>query len=114
MDNVYSSLRVHFYAKTDLVFKLHVHVYRVAQKECNTYDQWFQQNEGQNKQAVSVIAYKTLFRQQDVANLINIDDGIWIPLPFAWGNVIIKISHFCLKSNNWRTKTQSIVWLQRY
>ena len=28
-------------------------LYRVAQKECNTYDQWFQQNKGQNKQAFS-------------------------------------------------------------
>ena len=36
-------------------------LYRVAQKECNTYDQWFQENEGQNKQAVSIIAYKILF-----------------------------------------------------
>ena len=35
--------------------------YRVAQKECNTYDQWFQENEGQNKQAVTIIAYKILF-----------------------------------------------------
>ena len=37
------------------------HIYRVAQKECNTYDQWFEENEGQNKQAVSIIAYKVLF-----------------------------------------------------
>ena len=33
----------------------------MAQKWCNTYDQWFQENEGQNKHAVSIIAYKILF-----------------------------------------------------
>ena len=37
-------------------------VYRVAQKECNTYDQWFQENVEQNKkQAVSIIAYTIIF-----------------------------------------------------
>ena len=35
--------------------------HRVAQKECNTYDQWFQENEGQNKQVVCIIGYKILF-----------------------------------------------------
>ena len=35
--------------------------YRVAQKERNTYDQLFQENEGQNKQVVCIIAYKILF-----------------------------------------------------
>ena len=33
----------------------------VAQKERNSYDQWFQENEGQNNQAVSIFAYKILF-----------------------------------------------------
>ena len=35
--------------------------YREAQKEYNTCDQWFQENEGQNKQAVSIIAYDIIF-----------------------------------------------------
>ena len=36
-------------------------LYRVAQKERNTYDQRFKENKGQNKQAVSIITYKILF-----------------------------------------------------
>ena len=36
-------------------------LYRVAQKECNTYDQYFQENEGQNEQVVCITAYKILF-----------------------------------------------------
>ena len=36
-------------------------LYRVAQKERNTYHQLFQENEGQNNQVVCIIAYKILF-----------------------------------------------------
>ena len=39
-------------------FRIFVCLYRAAQKKCNTYDQWFQENDGQNKQAVSIIAFK--------------------------------------------------------
>ena len=35
--------------------------YRVAQKDCNTYDQYFQENEGQNEKVVCIIAYNILF-----------------------------------------------------
>ena len=36
-------------------------LYRVAQTERNTYDHLFQENEGQNKQVVCIIAYKIPF-----------------------------------------------------
>ena len=75
----------------------------MAKKECNTYDQWFQQNEGQNKLVVSIIAYKILF-QQDDTKIINFDEGVWILWPFFWGNVTFKLCHFCLKSHNWPTE----------
>ena len=36
-------------------------LYRVAQKECSTFDQSFQENEGQNEKFLCIIAYKILF-----------------------------------------------------
>ena len=35
---------------------------RVAQKECNTYDQYFQENEGQNEKVVYINACRSLFQ----------------------------------------------------
>ena len=78
---------------------VYVNNYRVAQKECNTYDQWFQENEGQNTQAGSIIAYKIIFPTR-----WHLDEGVWILWPCFWGNVIFKICYFCLKSHNWRTE----------
>ena len=60
--------------------------YRVAQKERNTYDQLFQENEGQYKQVACIIAYKKI--QQDDTKIINFDEGFLILWPFFWGNVI--------------------------
>ena len=37
-------------------------IYRVAQKECNTYDQWFQENEGENEKVVCIDAYIIFFQ----------------------------------------------------
>ena len=74
----------------------------MAQKECNTYDQWFQKNEGQNKQ-MSIIAYKIPKRWHHARSLILIK-AFGFYGRFSWGNVIFKICHFCLKSHNWRTE----------
>ena len=40
---------------------IYLSVYRVAQKERNTYDQSFQENEGQSERVVCIIACKILF-----------------------------------------------------
>ena len=79
-------------------------VYRVAQKECNTYDQWFQENVEQNKKKLCPLLRIKLFFQQDDTKIINFDEGVWILWPFFWGNVIFKIGHFCLKSHKLRTE----------
>ena len=80
-------------------------LYRVAQKEFNTYDQRCHENEGQNKQDdfVSIIAYTILFLQDDT-KIINFDEGVSILWPFFWGNVIFKICHCLFKSHNWLTE----------
>ena len=44
------------------------------------------------------------FSQQNDAKIINFDEGVLILWPFFWSNVIFKISHFFLKSHNWRTE----------
>ena len=36
-------------------------LYRVAQKECNTDDQYFQETEGQNEEVVCIIACTIIF-----------------------------------------------------
>ena len=42
-------------------FKVKIPSYRMAQKECNTYDQYFQENEGENDKVVCIDAYRILF-----------------------------------------------------
>ena len=56
-------------------------LYRVAQKECNTYDQKFQENKGQNEKVVCIIVYKKK-SQQDDTKIVNFDDGDLILWPF--------------------------------
>ena len=54
-------------------------MYRVAQKECNTYGQSFQENEGQNENVVCIIVYVyKLFPQQDNTKIVNFDEGVLI------------------------------------
>ena len=86
-------------------------LYRVAQKECNTYDQWFQENEGQKENVVCIIAYQILFPARWHQNQ-NFDEGVWILWPFFWGNVIFKICPSISKASIYVRKF-SIVWLTR-
>ena len=53
------------------------------------------------------------FFQRNDTKIINFDEGILILWPFFWGNVILKICHFCLKSHNIDVLKISIVWLPR-
>ena len=82
-------------------------IYRVAQKECNTYDQWFQENEGQNKQAVSIILRIKFYFQQDDTwpRSLILMKAFWFYDRFSEAmSFSLKICHFCLKSHNWLTR----------
>ena len=41
------------------------------------------------------------FFQQNYTKIVNFDEGVLILEPFFWGNVIIKICTFCIKSPVW-------------
>ena len=72
-------------------------------EELNTYDQWFQENEGQNENVMCIIAYETLFParwHQDHLFWRRHFDSKAVFL----GKVIFNICHFCLKSQNWCTE----------
>ena len=47
-----------------------------GQKERNTYDQLFQENEGQNKQVCALLRIKFILQQQDDTKIINFDEGV--------------------------------------
>ena len=47
---------------------------------------------------------RKFFSQHDDTKIISFNEGVLIPWPFFWSNVIFKICHFCLKSHNWRTE----------
>ena len=76
-------------------------IYRVAKKKRNTYDQWCQENEGQNKQAVSIIAYKKKFISKMTPRSF-FTKAFWLIPPFE-AMSFSKICHFCHKSHNWHS-----------
>ena len=57
-------------------------VYRVAQKECNTFDHQFQRNQGLNQILVSAVMSITFFFQQNDAKINDFDEGVLILEPF--------------------------------
>ena len=44
---------------------------------------------------------RTIFLLQNDTEINDFDEGILILEPFSWGNVICKISSFCIKSHVW-------------
>ena len=42
---------------------------------------------------------RTFFFQQSDTKIKDFDDGVLIPEPFFWGNVIFKMWSFCIKSH---------------
>ena len=73
-------------------FAMKLFIYRVVQKECNTYDQTFQKMRDRMKKRMCALLCITFFPQQDDTKIINSDEGVLILRPVLYkANVIFKI-----------------------
>ena len=76
-------------------------LYRVAQKERNTYTiANFKDIRDQIKLVRALISIRFFFQQNDT-KINDFDEGVMISEPIFWGNVIFKICSFCVKSHIW-------------
>ena len=57
-------------------------LYRVAQKECNTFDHQFQRNQGLNQISECSTVSRTFFFQQNYTKINDFDEGVLILEPF--------------------------------
>ena len=86
-------------------------LYRVAQKECSTFDQSFQENKGQNEKIVCVIAYEIHFSSNMTPRSLILMKAFWFYGRFL-RSVIFKICSSISKVTIYVAKF-AIVWLPR-
>ena len=86
-------------------------LYRVAQKEHNTYDQLFQRKEGQNKQVVCIIAYKMLFSSKMTPRSFILMKAFWFYGRVSEAMSLLKFATFVFIKVTIDIPKFSIVWL---
>ena len=87
-------------------------LYRVAQKECNTYDQEFQENEGENEKVVCIDAYRFYFPSKMAPRSLILMKAFWICVCFSEAMSISKFATSVSKVTI-DVPQISIVWLPR-
>ena len=62
----------------------------------------FKKTRDRIKKLFALLHIKFFFQQDDTKIvMVNFDEGVLILEPFIWGNVILKICTFCIKSHVW-------------